>query len=253
RILDASLRDGDQLPQIGFVENGGFSHKGTFDGGYLYVTDLAGTLRIIDLGAAVPGGSGPVEEVGRIDVPANTQEVLVRGGLAYVTDADFGGTGLTIVAVSDSANPSIVGSYGNANPVFGLDLVGDVLYLAHGFSGLVTLDVSDPANPVPLGSFPMASNTVDVVVDPDTDVAYVVNFGGGMYSLDVSDPASPVQLDAEVGWGFLNAISFGQRYTDPVRQTGLVADGQAGLRVVDMTDPSALSTVNTYPTASQAR
>ncbi|HLT47596.1 MAG TPA: T9SS type A sorting domain-containing protein [Rubricoccaceae bacterium] len=230
--------------QTAFYENGGFAHKLFFDGDYLYVTDLGGRLRIVDVSDV--GGAGAFE-VGRLDVPSNTQEVLVRDGLAYVTDADFGGTGLTIVDVSDPANPTVVGSYGSPNQVFGLDLVGTTLFLANGFSGLQTLDVSNPAVPVPLDSFPMGSNTIDVMVEGD--VAYVVNFGGGMYALDVSDPADLVQLDAEPGWGFLNALDLS--ILDAA--TAYVADGQNGLRYVDRSDPTDLQTTAITPVSSQAR
>ena len=235
--------------EVAFYENGGFSHKPFFDGDFLYVTELAGTLRIIDVSGLL-GGGGSAVEVGRIDVPPNTQEVLVRDGLAYVTDADFGGTGLTIVDVSVPAMPRIVGGYGTANQAFGLDLVGTTLFLANGFSGLVALDVSDPANVQALGSFPMGSNTVDVVVDED--VAYVVNFGAGMYSLDVSDPAAITQLDAETDWGFLNALAFELPVFSSNRWL-YVADGQQGLRVVDASNPADLMTKLTVPVQTQAR
>ena len=236
--------------QVAFYENAGFSHKAFFDGDMLYVTDLAGRLRILDVGGAI-NGTGEAMEVGRIDVPPNTQEVLVRDGLAYVTDSDFGGTGLTIVDVSDPASLQIVGGWNSANQAFGLDLVADTLYLANGFSGLVTLDVSDPANVQELDSFSMSSNTVDVALDPYDAVAYAINFGAGMYSLDVSDATSIQQLDAETSWGFLNAVA--PAAGDVSQGLTYVADGQLGLRIVDTWNPSDLTTEATAPTSSQAR
>ncbi|MDX1439858.1 MAG: T9SS type A sorting domain-containing protein, partial [Rubricoccaceae bacterium] len=250
RITDADVSGGSELPQIGFYENAGFSHKAFFYGDELYVTDLSGRLRILDV-ADVHAG---VEEIARVnDVPPNTQEVHVENDVAYVSDGDFGGTGLTILDVSDPANPQIIGGWNSGNQAFGMDLVGDILYLANGFSGLVALDVSDPADVQELGSFPMGSNTVDVVVDSAQAVAYAVNFGAGMYSIDVSDPANMQQLDAETGWGFLNAVAFGQVENQTLYSCGLVADAQEGLRVVDMEDPTDLTTFETLPTSSQAR
>ncbi len=242
----------DAPEEILFVENAGFSHKPFFDGDLLYVTDLAGRLRIINT------GESQAREIARIDVPPNTQEVVVKDGLAYVTDADFGGTGLTIVDVSDPTDPQIVGSYGSGNQAFGLDVVTDgdavTVYLANGFSGLVALDASDPANVEELSSFPIGANVVDVEVQEDFEfglVAYVVSFGGGMLTLDVSDPANPVQLDAEPGYGFLNAIDVYEDFINgPI---AYVADGQQGLRVVNIDDPEDLVTISTSPTASQAR
>ena len=232
----------------GAVRTAGFAHKMAFDGDLLYVTDLAGGLRIIDTSGDV------AEEISRIDVPPNTQFVDIEGTYAYVADADFGGTGLTIIDVSDPTSPTTVGGYGSANQAFGLDVVteGDAVtvYLANGFSGLVVLDASDPANVTELGSFPIGSNAVDVEVRDD--VAYLVSFGGGMLTLDVSDPANIAQLDAEPTFGFLNAIDLNQVAETPTPYA-YVADGQFGLRVVDIGDPADISSVDTSPTASQAR
>ncbi len=120
----ALVDQGTEFMEALFLENAGFSFRLFFDGDLLYVTDLAGRLRILDTGGA------SAEEISRIAVPPNTQEVVVSDGLAYVTDADFGGTGLTIVDVSDPADPQIVGGYGSPNQAFGLDVVGMAVYLS---------------------------------------------------------------------------------------------------------------------------
>ncbi|MEM1041642.1 MAG: T9SS type A sorting domain-containing protein [Bacteroidota bacterium] len=232
---------GSNLFEEAFVAGAGFSHKVFFDGDLLYVTDLAGQLRVIDAGGEAAA------EIARVDVPPNTQEVVVAGGRAYVTDSDFGGTGLTILDVSDPADPQIVGSYGFGNQAFGLDVVGTTVYLAGGFSGLLVLDASDPGAVTELGSFPIGSNAVDVTVRDD--IAYLVSFGGGMLTLDVSDPANIAQLDAEP-FGFLNAIDLDQ---ETFGLSALVADGQEGLRLVDVSDPDSIVSVGTVPTLTQAR
>lgn len=244
RITDASIPTGTELPQIGFYENAGFSNKAFFDGNELYVTNISGRLRILDVSDVFAG----VEEIARIDVPPNTQEVHVEGGRAYVTDSDDGGTGLTILDVSDPTNPQIIGGWNSPNRAFGLDLVGDVLYLANGFAGLAALDVSDPADVQELGSFPMGSLTVDVVVDSACAVAFAVNYGTGMYSIDVSDPGNMLQLDAEPDWGLLHAISFSVNtfnLPEPDTQAAIVADETLGFRFVDMFDPGNLQTSGT--------
>ena len=251
RALDVS--DPAGAVQIAFARNGGFSARATFADSLLYVTDLAGALRIFDV-----TGDGFETAGARLlsvtDVPANAQEVEVRGDRAYVTDADFGGTGLTILDVSDPTAPVVLGGYASPNQAFGLDVVGTTVYLCNGFSGLVVLDASDPANVTELGSFPFGANATDVVVDAENEVAYVVSFGGGMRSLDVSDPANITELDAEA-WGFLNAVAFEYEtdITQPNTSTLYVADGQQGLRIVTATNPAELSTAQLTPVLSQAR
>ena len=228
------------------IRTAGFAHKMAFDGDLLYVTDLAGGLRIIDTSGETAA------EIARAETPGNAQFVAVEGDYAYVADADFGGTGLRIVDVSDPENPAVVGGYDSPNQAFGLDVVTDgdavTLYLANGFSGIVVLDVTDPTEPVELGGFPFGANAFDVAVRDD--VAYVASFGGGMLTLDVSDPANITQLDAEPTWGFLNAIDLNPVGSIP---RAYVADGQLGLRVVDIDDPADLVSLDTSPTLSQAR
>jgi hypothetical protein len=255
RVLDAA-----SLDQTALVRNGGFSARGTlvtgeaFGEALLYVVDLSGALRIFSV-----SGDGIFGDLGTgllsvTDVPPNAQEVEVRGGRAYVTDSDFGGTGLTILDVSDPQAPTVLSTIGFDNQAFGLDVVGTTVYLCNGFSGLVVLDAADPQNVVELGSFAFAANANDVVVDAENEIAYVVSFGGGMRSLDVSDPANIAELDAKA-WGFLNAVAFEYEALvgDENVETLYVADGQQGLRLVDATDPSSLETFGTIPTASQAR
>ena len=71
--------------------------------------------------------------------------------------------------------------------------------------------------------------------------------GGFLQVYDVSDPAQPVKM-AEI------RMPSGR----PLRVTvngrlAYVADGPAGLQVVDLTKPSEPTIVSTYPVASRAR
>lgn len=241
RFQGAYALEADGLGESLYLENAGFTNKLFFDGDLLYATDLAGQLRVIDT------SGDEAEEVGRIDVPPNTQGLFVADGYAYVTDADFGGTGFTVVDVSDPTAPAIVGSYGEGNQAFGVDVVGTTAYVAFGFSGIVVLDVSDPADPQNIGSYFFGANAFDV--DVRDDIAYVASFGGGMLTLDVSDPADIQLLDQETSWGFLNAVDLGPE----IDEIAFIADGAQGLRVVDISNPAALTTTSTSPTLSQAR
>lgn len=225
-----------------YLENSGFTNKLFFDGDLLYATDLAGGLRVIDTSGET------AEEIGRVETPPNAQGLDVEDGYAYVTYQNGGGIGFTVVDVSDPTVPEIVGTYTKGNQAFGVDVVGTTAYVAYGFSGIVALDVSDPTNPALLGSYFFGANAFDVAVRDD--IAYVASFGGGMLTIDVSDPANMTLLDQEVSWGFLNGIDLGPEH---IEHYAFVADGQLGLRLVDISDPGDLVTIDTAPTASQAR
>ena len=246
RVLDAATLD-----ELYRIENGGFAHKPFFgevqpEGGRrLYVTDLAGRLRTFDVSPA-----NEVTEVleARIAVPTNTQEVVVAGDVAFVTHA----AGLSVFDVSSVPYTQLADVATQQS--YGLALQDDVLYVANGFGGLLVLDVSDPAAPEVLSSTAVGSNVVDVDVTEFPSVAYIVSFGGGMLSFDISDPAAPAQLDAEPTFGFLNALDVDRDYgVGLVRDVAYVADGQNGLRVVNLEDPADLVSLSTTPVATQAR
>ena len=244
RVLDTVTLD----EQARF-ENGGFAHKPAFGeagpGGAVrfYVTDLAGRLRTFERTTA-----GDIAELvdARVSLPANTQEVLVRDGVAYVTHA----AGLTVLDVS--AVPYAQLADVASQQSYGLALQGDVLYVANGFGGLLALDVTDPAAPQALSATDVGANVVDVDVTEFPSVAYLVSFGGGMLSYDVADPAVPVQLGAEPDFGFLGAIDVDRDFSGP-GDVAYVADAQSGLRAVDVEAPTDLTSLFTVPVSTQAR
>ncbi len=225
------------------VPNGGFPYRGVFAGGRLYVTSLGGGLRILSADGTT--------ELGRIPTPPNTQEVFVIGDRAYVTDSNGAASGLTVVDVSDPAAPLVVGttavgaSYGMAT-----DAEQRTLFVASGFAGLRSYDLTGAA-PALLDTYDVGANAVDVASDNDGGFGYVVSFGGGMTVLYIADPADLSLLDAEPGWGFLNAVEIDP---SPVNRARVfAADGSAGLRLVDATNAAGIVTVSTTPTTTQAR
>jgi len=115
--------------------------------------------------------------------------------------------------------------------------------LANGFGGLLVVDVSDPLAPVSVGELFLGAAAFDVMTAGN--VAYTASFGGGFLAVDITDPGAMTILDQQL-WGFLNAV-------DVTGEIAWVADGQQGLRVVDIADPSNLVSLATLPLASQAR
>ena len=84
-------------------------------------------------------------------MPSMTENIIVRGKLAYIANH---AAGLTIVDISDPAKPAIVSKL---NPRIDCDGVAlwknfAVLY-AHWQSRLVLVDVTDPAKPRQVGLY----------------------------------------------------------------------------------------------------
>ncbi len=225
------------------VPNGGFPFRGVFAGGRLYVTSLGGGLRILSADGTA--------ELGRVPTPPNTQEVLVIGTRAYVTDANGEASGLTVVEASDPAAPVVIGTYA-VGTGYGMatDAEQRTLFVASGFGGLRSYNL-EGAEPVLLDTYDVGASAVDVATDNDGGFGYVVSFGGGMTVLYIADPADLSLLDAEPGWGFLQAVEIDPSLANRARV--FVADGAAGLRLVDATNAAGIVTVSTTPTVSPAR
>ena len=229
---------GDGFDEIASVPNGGFAMKLHLVGSFLYVADLSGGVRIYDM----DDPAAPVF-VTEVATDPNCQDAAIADGILYAVNANNSGTGLSLTDVTDPYTPTPLSVFDTGNQTMGLGLAGDVCVLANGFGGLRTVDVSDPLAPALLGDLPFGANATDVF--PVGDVAYAVSFGGGMLSVDIADPAAMTVIQQQF-WGFLNTL-------DITDQIAWVADGQAGLRVVDITDPADLVTLATLAIGGQAR
>jgi hypothetical protein len=231
-VLDGMLEEQANLP------NAGFAMKLHLDGTTLYVADLSGGVRIYDL-------TVPEAPVFLTEVPTdpNCQDLAIADAVLHAVNSNNTGAGLTLTDVSDPAAPVPLSTFDTTNGTMGLGIDGDLCVLANGFGGLRTVSVADPLAPALLGDLPFGALATDVT--PIGSVAFAVAFGGGMLAVDISDPADMNILDQQL-WGFLNAL-------DITESLAWVADGQAGLRVVDISDPTGLVSLATESIGGQPR
>jgi hypothetical protein len=217
-----------------------------------YIGDFAGGLRIIDISDI----SFP-KEISYWDTPGFAKGVDVKthpsgATIAYVAD---GYGGLRIIDVTDPQYPQeasffipwgVVG-IGDSWDVFvkGATLV----FFAAAASGLFILDASDYENPISVGWIGVGA--IGVFVDGNT--AYVSG-GGSFRTIDVSDPTNPnqvgsVSLSSSDGWSSVGIFVF-QRGSSTI---AAVADGDAGLRLIDVTNPASPYIISTFDTQGTAR
>lgn len=216
----------------------------------------------------------------RISIPGYANAVDVAGDHAFVA---AGATGLQVVDISELEDPRIVASLdtlGNANHV---QLEGDLAYLADGSEGLLVVDVAQPRAPRVLGSVGVPGVATDLavragwvfladetglrVIDARVPTAPVlvgsldlpgrargVDVKGnlvavaaeqeGVFIVDASTPETPRVI------GRVHGQPNNQSETGDVVWVGnrlYVADGLyfGGLRVVDVSDPTAPVVVGT--------
>jgi hypothetical protein len=124
-------------------------------------------------------------------VPAS-YSLAVAGNRAYVP----GGSGLSIVDVSNPSSPSLAGSLSSVSGSYGsVALSGNYLYACVDgvVSGVRIFDVANPALPTRVGQYDgIGGSSGQVLVT--NGVAYVNGFGTETRILNVANPAAPTLL-----------------------------------------------------------
>jgi len=212
--------------------------------------------------ALLPAPAGALITVGSLDLYNPGTAVVVEDGLAYI--GAYGG--LFIVDVSNPSAPVEIGAINYWLPdrwivVHDVVVEGGLAYLAfegtRGYprqqiGGLRVVDVSDPTAPVDIGVFEdsIQANGLAVV----DNLAYLTVWdnpqppGGpppypeieppGLRVIDVANPAALVQVgNVEFLSGPIQSYSYPTE-VEVVGDLAYIADFYAGLRTVDVSDPT---------------
>ncbi|NND64008.1 MAG: choice-of-anchor B family protein, partial [Flavobacteriaceae bacterium] len=139
--------------------------------------------------------------------------------------AVVGGNGMSMVDVTDPANPVEV-SHLTSVPGFDVKVWQNYVYCVTGGGGTAQIvDISDPANPVIAGSWPSSHN---IHIDSN-GYLYASSPGTTIYDLN-PNPTSPTYL-TDIGTEGHDVTIRGNRMID--------AHGFAGTYIYDITDPSS--------------
>jgi len=170
--------------------------------------------------------------------PYGIYSVMVAGDIAYV-GTEFG---LAIVDVSDPAAPRELSFSLQSVWISDIDLVGSHAYVI-GSGVLYLLDLADLTHPREVGRYQTPGWAGSLVVAmPNAISGRLYAFltegarqdtGGGLWTLDVTDPTDPVPVDyAQRGLTTALDVAVAGDYA-------YVAGGEAGLAVVDVSEPTA--------------
>lgn len=183
------------------------------------------------------------------------QYVNVRAGYAYVCNYD---AGMAIVNVNNPANPvnvmEVPSGYRTGRIVFD----GNYGYVAVGDSGMAVYNVTNTAAPVYMTKIKTmgraASLYYGAVTIGGTPTGHIFvanrNPAPGVSAINVSVPATPVTssflaaLAAPTGSAYVPYYSNGKAY---------VAYGTAGLRIVDVSNPSSPALLGTADLGGDSR
>jgi hypothetical protein len=183
------------------------------------------------------------------------QYMAVRSGYAYICDYN---AGLQVINVSVATNPvnvvTIPSGYRTASIVFD----GNYGYIAVGDSGMYVYSVANPAAPTFAGKIGTTGRAAFVsygsVTVGGSPVGHIFvsyrSTSSGLSAINVSNPATPT-LSSFLG---TNQAASGIAYS-PFYANGkvYVAYGTAGLRIVDVSTPSAATLLSTTSLPGDSR
>ena len=177
------------------------------------------------------------QQTARLQMPSMTENIIIRGKLAYIANHV---AGLTIVDISTPSKPFIVSNF---NPHIDCDAIAlwhdcAVLY-GHWESRLVLVDVSDPAKLRQRGVYqnaPKTFNQGEMAVDGDFAYCTAVN---GLVIVNIADQDNPK---------LAKAVDLKGRVSDVIVKDGyaFLAAGPKGVLVLDVSDPAAPAQVGFY-------
>ncbi len=152
------------------------------------------------------------------------------GHLVYYTAYNStAGKSLRLIDASDPANQiGITTDWGTDKPL-GLDISGQLGYIAASDEGFYILNMTDKWSPVEYGYVDTPGNATDVIVNGR--FAYLADGPAGVHVIDIFDPHNPVIV------GSYDTPGHAQRLFLQGR-TLFVADGTGGVQIIDVADPA---------------
>ncbi|MBI4325006.1 MAG: hypothetical protein HY674_07045 [Chloroflexi bacterium] len=162
--------------------------------------------------------------------------VVLVSQYAFLVDSSGGGwdpyegDGLTVIDVSNPANPVRLGSYRTHGFSRDIAVSDDHAYITEHPSRLEIIDVSNPVAPVRVGGYTPAVYQYARSVAVAGNHAYVA-YGVGLEVIDVSNPANPVRLGRyDTSGDAWDAAVAGNH--------AFVTEWLAGLEVIDVSNPA---------------
>jgi len=217
------------------------------EGNLAYIASGIHGLRIYDF-------SDPLQPVltGACDTPGEAVDLQIAGDLAYIADGYSGG--LQIIDISDPSAPELLGGCPTGRGCFAVAVSGQYAYCADGVEGFSVFSAADPRHPT-LEEFFWQTPYPPFEVYTEGNFLYTIGSEGekglrekstwdpsGMGIYDLTDPRHPVLrgvFDSDQG---ANAVR--------VRENlAYIANANATVTVVDLTDPSAPAEVHEAATA----
>ena len=175
------------------------------------------------------------------------------GDYAYIPGRGTSNAKVWIINISDLANPNVTNTIDIPTPLgktpeaWGVQVVGNTLYVAAFQSGFWIYDITDPVNPTVVGSL-VDSYTECRGLHVVGNYAYLADTWHGLSIVDIRNPANPTRIslyntDQDIGSSYIGDPNswYGEAEFHDVRvvnDTAYCAAGNFGLVIVDVHDKS---------------
>ena len=169
-------------------------------------------------------GQATLKKVGKFNT-GMSYGLSIKNNYAYITT----NTSLFILDVKNPEKPVKAGELVIGSPIFGIDVINNLAFLAASDKGLVIADISDPKNPHIIGEYGSGGTMYNVEVV--NNYCYTINYENGFEIIDISKPAEPKKISGfqitPRGFLILENIAF-------------VSDPENGLTILDISNPEEI-------------
>lgn len=198
-------------------------------GSMAYLADEHNGLQIIDISSP----ETPLHLGNFNNCQANTIQVV--GSEAYIG----GARNFYVVDISDPSHPAELGKCALSGDAEDLFVINKNVYIAEGVDGLQIINISDPKKPEVIATYEMPGYSTRGINVVNT-LAYVAD-SDGIEIIDLSriGPTTPRIIGKYKTSG--DAVDVGV-----AGSTAYIADGDKGLKIVDITDSAAPTLVSVY-------
>jgi len=220
------------MVHLGQVDTDGFATDLVVRDSTVYLADAYGGLKAIDV-------SDPVNPavVSAYQTPGRSYEIAIFDGLISIVCGDSG-----MHILEDFEGDGAGAMANNYQLSFGASVLvhEDGKLYASVATGIAIFDVSDPSTPVLLGELNLSASGAGMYLQDNR--LYIVAGYDGLFVIDVSVPSAPLLLGSIKDVLYYNTCVF-------VEQPFAYLGDDAGMvRVVDVTDPSAMQVVGEIDT-----
>ena len=192
----------------------------TLDDGGMRIFDIS------DISSPLPAGYVPGSDW--------VEDAAISNQLGFLAD-EFD---LYIFDLNDPSNPQLISTYASPGYISEIQIIGQRIYLADGYSGVVIVDISDPANPTELGRISTSGYISRISTDGTTALASEFD---KVHIVDVGNPTNPQIVNTMQFGGYISGVSlYNSNYA-------LITQYDSLLHVVDISDPynpAEIQTIN---------